>query len=196
MTSISSLGVARVLQEKGIKFITRTEAARLLGINKTNTVYKLLQRLVANKVLQRVTRGVYLVSNAKVSDFEIANATYRPSYISLESALSHCGILSQFPFSITSVTTRRRSKFVFNKEFEYAHINNNLYWGFVKNDKFVIATPEKAFLDMLYFHLKGLRKMDIDELDISGLDKKLLSAYTKKMNKAFIKKFLSQRRIL
>src|SRR3990167_3802695 len=106
MAFISSLEVAERLRTRGIKFITKTEIARLFEIGNANTTYKLLQRLEAKKILRRATAGIYLVSQMSVSDFEIANGAVYPSYVSLESALSHYGILAQFPFSISSVTTK------------------------------------------------------------------------------------------
>ena len=183
MAFISSLEVAERLRTRGIKFITKTEIARLFGIGNANTTYKLLQRLEAKKILRRATAGIYLVSQMSVSDFEIANGAVYPSYVSLESALSHYGILAQFPFSISSVTTKRGRRFKFNnKEFEYVHVDPRLYWGFIKNNNFIMARPEKALLDMIYFQLKGLRKISLEELDMTSIDKKVLKEYGAKIN--------------
>lgn len=190
MPSISSLKAANILRKKRIKFLTQGQAARLFGISNTNTSYKLLQRLEAKDILRRVTRGFYIVSHTQVNDFEVANAALKPSYVSLESALSHYGVLSQFPFTITSVTTKRSRRFTFNKEFEYTHIDTSLYWGFVKNQSFIIASPEKAILDIFYLQSKGLRKIDAKELDISIFDKNLLKEYCIRVNKPFVTKLL------
>ncbi len=196
MASTNALLALETFRGKGIRFIDKTQAMRLFGLESANTAYKFLQRLEKRGVIKRVTVGIYVLASDNVEDFEVANAAVSPSYVSLESALSYYGVLSQFPYEITSITTKRSRKFTFGKEFEYTHINKELYWGFVKNNKFVIATAEKALLDMLYLATKGLRKLDIDELDISSLDKDLLRRYCQKFNIAAITKILEGKKVI
>lgn len=188
MTSISAITAWKAFKEKKINFVESVDIARLFDINNANTAYKLLQRLEKKNVLKRVVGGIYLISDAQVSEFEIANACLTPSYVSLESALSYYGILSQFPYSITSVTVKRGKNFHFNKEFEYAHIDPSFFWGFVKDKNFLIATPEKAVLDMLYFSSKGLKKTDFDELDLSLINKEIMKDYSRKVGEGLRKK--------
>jgi len=171
----------KTLKEKRVKFVTRESVSQLFKISNANNAYKLLQRLEKKGVLKRLVSGVYLVADAQATDFEIANICVSPSYVSLESALSYYGILSQFVFSITSVTLKKAKKFTFSKEFEYAQIKPDLFWGFVKDGNFLIARPEKAYLDAIYFQAKGLRKIDFEELDRSSLNKEILKSYSSKM---------------
>lgn len=188
--------ILQSLEEKRLKFVTETEFARLFKIENQNTLNKTLQRLNKNGILKRAVKGKYILANADYDDFELANFIVGPSYVSFESALSLYGILSQFTYTVTSVTIKRAKKVFFTKEFEYTHLDRNLFWGFVKNKNFLIAAPEKAFLDTLYLSLKGLRKVDLDELDTSMLDKKILEGYLKKMSKPFLTKFIIRKKIL
>lgn len=196
MASTNALSALEIFRQKGIRFIDKTQAMRLFGLESANTAYKFLQRLERRKVIKRVTTGIYVLASDDIGDFEVANAVISPSYVSLESALSYYGVLSQFPYEISSVTTKRSRKFTFRKEFEYTHINKKLYWGFVKDNKFVIATAEKALLDMLYLVTKGLRKLDVDELETSTLDKDLLRRYCQKFNLAAITEILKKKKII
>jgi len=184
------------LEEKRLKFVTEAEFARLFKIENQNTLNKTLQRLNKNGILIRVIKGKYVLASADYGDFELANFLVQPSYVSFESALSFYGVLPQFTYTLTSATIKRTKKIFFSKEYEYTHLNRNLFWGYVKNKDFLIATPEKAFLDTLYISSKGIRRVDLDELDISSLDKKVLRDYLRKMDKPFLKRFLIRKMIL
>lgn len=196
MTSLTTMKILQSLEEKKLKFVSEAEFVRLFKIENQNTLNKTLQRLNKNGILKRAIKGKYVLANADYDDFELANFLVQPSYVSFESALSFYGVLSQFTYTVTSVTIKRTKKIFFAKEFEYTHLNRNLFWGFIKNKNFLIATPEKALIDTLYLSIKGLRKVDLDELDYTLLDKKVLKDYLRKVKKPFLKRFLIRKKIL
>jgi hypothetical protein len=51
-------------------------------------------------------------------------------------------------------------------------------WNDGKKDGIDIATPEKAFLDELYFLCRGKTDLDLDELNVKILSPKLLKKYS------------------
>jgi len=107
-------------------------------------------------------------------DFEIANHLYLPSYISLETALSFYGIIPEFTYSVISVTIRKSNRVIVSgKEFDYVHISNKYFYGYVRSDGFWIATPEKALIDSFYMTAKGIHKLDLDRLDTSRIKRKV-----------------------
>lgn len=57
-----------------------------------------------------------------------------------------------------------------------------ILFGFVKIDKFLIATPEKALIDELYFMSKNLRKIYLKDLDLSLINKVKFKKLIKKYN--------------
>lgn len=186
MESVSALKISQILKKKNIRFLTNVELMRLLDVKSRDTARKMLQRLEKKQILQRAALGKYIVREAKIGDFQLANFVLQPSYISFESALAYYSILSQFPFCITSATTKKSKKLSSKKELEYTHIKKSLYWGFVKDKNFVIATPEKALLDTLYLASRGQRTANLDEYNLDSIDKKVLNVYLKKVqNKAF-----------
>lgn len=164
--------IIKIIRKSGVKIVSLSDLRKLLDIEKDNTSYKIAEKLVAEKFLLRLKKGVYLSAFNPPDSFEIANAIYTPSYISLESALNYYGVLPQFPYSVTSVGPKKSKKvFIDEKEFEYVQISHKLYWGFIREGQTVIALPEKALLDMIYIASKGLRRIAFDELDYSALNK-------------------------
>ncbi len=173
MEAISKDKAIKVFHQKRISLFSVADAKKIFKAKKENTLYKLLQRLEKSGVIKRIIKGKYLFAFREVGDFDLANFLVNPSYISLESALSFYGVLPQFPYTITSVTPLKSQKIIYQeKEYEFAHLESKYFFGFVKKDKFLIATPEKALLDELYFMAKKLRKIHSADLDLKIIDKK------------------------
>ncbi len=171
------------------KIFSLLDLKKLLSISSDNTTYKTLEKLVTKEIVIRLKNGIYACNLAMPNEFEIAQHLSAPSYISCETALNFYGILSQFPYTITSVTLKKSQKFnVLQKEYDFAHIQKNLFWGYYKEDNFLIASPEKALLDQIYLASKGFRTLDLSELDYSKIDKKKLYTYIKKISyKPFVR---------
>ena len=103
-----------------------------------------------------------------------ANRIYRPSYISLHSALSFYGMIPESVFQISSVTSLKTAYFV-NEfgEYSYKTIKEDLMFGYdlkpMADGRTVqFATPEKALLDLLYLYPfyntgKELEDLRLDE---------------------------------
>ncbi|NCN82806.1 MAG: hypothetical protein GW947_02455 [Candidatus Pacebacteria bacterium] len=156
METYNTAKIIKILQDSPYILITPRILKELTGINSESTLYRLLTDLVQNKILGKLERGKYVLSDDRVNDFVTANILYSPSYISFETALNHHGILSQFPYETTSATPKKsRSKQIDGKLYSYVHIKKSLFWGYSKQDKYLIAEPEKALLDQLYICSKA-----------------------------------------
>lgn len=179
MESYNRAELVKNIYDSGLSLFTTSTLRTILGIDKENSFLVVVQSLVRSGVLERLEKGKYRLVSGDVDDFELAYFLYSPSYISLETALNLSGILSQFPYEITSVTPRKsREKRVGDKIFLYLHIKPSLFWGYQKKSNFLIAEPEKALLDSIYFASKGLRGLDLAELDWGGVDKVKLLDYS------------------
>lgn len=177
------IDIIKKLQAKGISFFSLDDFSRLFKITNRQTLYKKIQRLEKKGVIKKLIRGRYQFLLTKSSDFTLANFIYPPSYLSLESALSFYGIITAFPYQITSVTVRKTKKIIVSdRDFLYSHFSTNLFWGYEKKENFLIAEREKALLDLIYLSIKGLRSFDIKELETSKIDKRKLLVYAKQMN--------------
>ena len=88
----------------------------------------------------------------------IAGKIYRPSYISLHSALSFYGMIPESVVQITSISSRKTADFsnAFG-EFSYRNVKEELMFGYeprtlADGKTFLLASPEKALLDLLYLY--------------------------------------------
>lgn len=184
-----------LLAETTRGLLTTTDLKKLLKVEKDNTLYKTIEGLVKETVLIRLAKGKYLYRGARPHKFETANFLSSPSYISFESALNFYNILVQVPYSVTSATPLRNKTLRFNnQEYTFNHLDPKLFFGYKREDRFLIATAEKALLDSLYLASKGLKRIDIEQLDFSRIDKKefyyILEKISHKPLSQFVKKVM------
>jgi len=155
----------------------------LAGNISINSIRKQLTRWVSKGKLVQLRRGIYAVSqpyrDIQPHPFFVANMIKRASYISLQSALGHYGIIPEYVPVTTSITTGRAEKITTDLgRFHFNHIKKELFWGYQeiniqKNIKVFIAKPEKSLLDLVYLtprsdninYLKGLRLQNTDKID-------------------------------
>ena len=180
MVTLSISQIVKKLSLKSIPFFSLNELGGILAINNRQTLYKRIQRLTRNKILQKVIKGKYYFTLKAVDDFSMANFLYQPSYISMQSALSFHSIMTGFSYQITSIGIKKSKNYIIDgKDFSYSKIDSKLFWGWEKKADFLIARPEKALLDYIYFASKGLANLDWEEIDITGLEKKILLKWAK-----------------
>ena len=184
--------IIKELRRREISLFTSSDFKKIFRIKRENTAYKILERLTQKGILRRLIKRKYLFIFLESDDFQIANFLYSPSYVSLESALSFYGIITQFPYQITSVTPKKTKiiKVVDNKEFSYSHFKPELFFGYEKKEKFLIASPEKALFDYLYFCSKGLKNFEQDDFDLKIINKNKFLSILKKTKQEKLKKFL------
>lgn len=174
-----SLAVQK-LHTSGQKLFTMQSLSRLFDINIARSARSVVMRLTQDNILTRIAKDTYCITDPVPTRFAIANFLFSPSYISLETALNYYGILSQFPLEITSVTPKKpTTKKVDSQVFSYAHLKQNLFWGYEKIDDQLMALPEKALLDQLYLTSKGLRSIYFDEYDLSRVNKSQFYQFAK-----------------
>lgn len=193
METYSTLEITRLLKERNISLFTLDDFGRIFRIQNQNTMYKKIQRLEKKKIIQKLQKGKYLFLLNSTNDFHLANFMRQPSYVSLESALSFYGIISGFPYRISSITPKKsRTITVGQKEFAYSHIRSDLFWGYEKKEDFLIADREKGLLDYIYFYLKGLRTIDWKDLDSKGINTAKLLLYGKKFKDYRVLKIITK----
>jgi hypothetical protein len=112
-------------------------------------------------LLVRLRQGWYAFAEClQMPDFAryIAGRIYKPSYISLHTALSFYGMIPEAVVSINSVSTLKTMSFSNSfGEYTYQHIKPSLLFGFEHKNMgdgraIPFATPEKALLDLLYLY--------------------------------------------
>lgn len=133
-----------------------------LGRKYSRSVLNNLRRWEEKGLLIKLRKGVYLLSDYKIYDPAVlAGKIYAPSYVSLEYALGHYGVIPEMVFSVTSMTTRVTKQF-HNKvgHYYYHKIKSNAFGGYIPTSKdgisYYFATPEKALVDFLYLNRDNL----------------------------------------
>lgn len=152
-----------------------------------------LTRWIKKGYLVRLRQGYFAFPEYKEkSDYALyfANRMYRPSYISLHTALAFYGMIPEAVVQITSVTSLKTASFTNSfGEYSYHNVKESLMFGYELKpmaDKRTIqfASPEKALLDLLYLYpfyndVSEIEALRLDE-DYLGNDlkKELLQEYS------------------
>jgi len=147
------------------------DVALLLNIEKTDALRKTLNYYVQTRKLLNPRKGFYAKEGYRVE--ELACLLYPPTYISLEYVLQRAGVIFQYDSAITSVSYLSREVEVGNQTLRYRRIKGEILTntaGVVLNKENInIATPERAFLDMLYLN----KRFYFDNLHV--LNKKVVA---------------------
>ncbi|MCX6761732.1 MAG: hypothetical protein NTY33_02705 [Candidatus Moranbacteria bacterium] len=150
-----------------------------------------ISRLVKAGKIIALIKGYYCQDLAKVDFPKLALEIYAPSYLSFEWALGQTGVLSQKSYALTLATTKRAHQVeITDLTFIYRHLRADLFFGYEIKEGYLIAQPEKAFLDLAYLSLNGYAKFDAEEMDLTLLDKNKLRSYLKKFKSKRLNKLI------
>lgn len=152
-----------------------------------------LSRWIKKGLLIRLRQGWFTFSEYKGKPdfaFYFANRIYRPSYISLHTALAFYGLIPEAVTQVTSVTPLKTAFFNNHMgDYSYRTIKKELMFGYIlkslaKNMTMQMAEPEKAILDLLYLYPEYSTEKELEELRLDGdyldadLNRVLLMEYT------------------
>jgi predicted transcriptional regulator of viral defense system len=144
--------------------------------------------------------GYYVLSD-EISDetdlFAIAGRMYTPSFVSLESALSFHGLIPETVLSVTSVCTRKTRRI--NSPlctFIYRSIQPEYFFGYEtkkgRKHTFLMASPERAIVDLLYLRrdissAEDMLELRFDTETFSCLDQMEILGMAERFNKPWLK---------
>jgi len=178
------------------------ESSLLLSGNiNPKTVHLQLTRWVNNGRIYQLRRGLYSIAppyqKNKPHPFLIANFLQRASYVSLQSALAFYSLIPEIVNTTVSVTTGRPDRLETPLGlYEFRHIKTDLLFGYQMTDlggqSALVATPEKALLDLIYLqpggespnYLQELRLQNVEQLDLDRLKKQSEVFDSPKMRRA------------
>lgn len=166
------IDVFREFKSKQITLFTTKDFAQVSGLSFKSS-WANLGRYIKKGLIKSPKRGFYYFADNPPNEYLMANKLYSPSYISFETALAYYSIIPEVVYSITSATTKAtRSLDSEGKTFKYLKIKTEAYTGYFKKDDYLIADPEKALVDYLYFVALGRKKKnDRLKLDMLNMDK-------------------------
>jgi predicted transcriptional regulator of viral defense system len=132
----------------------------------------------AGKVVQ-LRRNVYVLAapwrRVEPHPFLIANELQQPSYVSLQSALAHHGLIPEAVPVTTSVTTGRPVTIDTPLgRYSYQHVRPEAFFGYhrvpiVGDQDVLVADPAKALLDLVHLTPGGDAAEHLHSLRLEGL---------------------------
>ena len=156
------------------------ESSLLLAGNINPKIVRLqLTRWVNSGRIYQLRRGLYSIAppyqKIKPHPFLVANRLQRASYVSLQSALAFYGLIPEIVNITVSITAGRPERLETPLGiFEFRHIKSNLLFGYQMTDlvgqSTLVATPEKALLDLVYLQPGGESSKYVHELRLQNLD--------------------------
>lgn len=132
--------------------LTSKDLALLWGETNANNLKGRIAYYVKHGALKRLTRGVFAKTDA-YDPKELATSLYAPSYVSFETVLREAGMIFQHYDTIfvagpwTKTVTVGKNTISFRKLKDAVLFNAA---GVTNKNSYSIATPERAFLDMIY----------------------------------------------
>jgi len=180
---LKRIEVEERLKSLGLVVFTPREFKDIFNVRPEIASVFISHNLGAGGIFQKLRNGLYQVRDSYVSPFLIANKMYEPSYISLYSALSHYHVIPEVVYAITSVTGKIPREFLSNqKTFIYQRIKKSAFTGYglreIDHDRVLIAEPEKALADYLYF--VDLHRVVLhDRLELKGINRSKLAVFVK-----------------
>lgn len=129
---------------------------------------RMISYLCQTGQIVRIRKGVYILGKnhprySPPSQYRLANILYGPSYLSLQTALAYYGLIPEAVHEVTSMNAKRHKRFTTPLGvYSYHYLAPNIYSvgiEFVPVDQggpFLIATPVKALLDLIWLHRRGI----------------------------------------
>lgn len=132
--------------------LTTHEVSLLWGVRDMPFVRKKLHRYVKAGELYPVRKGIY-AKDRRYDRFELATRIFTPAYVSLETVLAQAGMIFQFQKRILVLSYLSREVKVDGQVYVFRKIRDSIltnHTGMDIRGCCPIASPERAFLDLLY----------------------------------------------
>ncbi|MBM3261787.1 hypothetical protein FJY93_05265 [Candidatus Kaiserbacteria bacterium] len=157
--------IARLYQSPKTILTTKDIALLWQETNPANLKSK-ISYYAGRGALVRLTRGVF-AKDKKYDPRELATSLYAPSYISFETALREAGVIFQHYDTVFAAGPWSLTKTIDGHAFTFRKLKDTVLFnpaGVRNENNYSIATPERAFLDMLYLfprsHFDNLGPID------------------------------------
>jgi len=157
--------------------------------SKEDNLKSQLNYYIKNGDLYHIRRGLY-AKNKNYNKLELAVKILTPSYVGFETVLSQAGIIFQYYSSIFVASYQSREIKCDNHVYIFRKIKSEILTDFtgiqILNNS-SIATPERAFLDILYLH----KEFYFDNLEPINWKKvyEILPIYKNKRMSNIVKKY-------
>ena len=163
----------------------------VLAKNAEATLYRVVADMVRRGDLIKVKRGIYATPDASLTT--ISSRIEPKAYLSTGTVLARTAIIGSIPARRVQAVKMGRPR-TYRCELgtvEHLSISPRLYFGFASVAGALVASPEKAFLDVCYFTYRG-RRFSFDpatDIDLEGLDFDTIGRYLETYDTRFVSFF-------
>jgi len=161
--------ILKLMRSKNTVFTTN-DICLLWGESNTIFVKKKIYRYLKAGKMYSICRGIY-AKDRHYNKYEFATKIYTPSYISLETVLAKAGIIFQLYGQIFIASYLTREIIADGQNYLFKRIKESILTnkiGIDVENNYYIASPERAFLDVIYlnkdYHFDNLINIDWDKV--------------------------------
>ena len=177
-----------IMRSKNTIFTT-DDVSLLWGESDVNFVRKKIYRYLKAGKMYSVRKGIY-TKDKNYNQYELATKIYTPSYISFETVLAKDGVVFQLYGQIFVASYLTRELTIDGQTYSFKKIKDSILTdktGIEVKDNYFIASPERAFLDVVYlnkeYHFDNLINIDWNKVY------EILSIYDNKRMVKKVKKY-------
>lgn len=172
--------------------------------NSESQLHNQLSQWTRQGKLVRLRKGKYLLGSQyrkfTPSTYYISNYLVRPSYVSLTTALQYYDLIPEAVGIVQAVTPKHGREWANDLgRFEYRSIKQDRFYGYREDildsipaqNRFFIAEPEKAILDLMYLRNGEWSNERITEMrfqSLGSIDLNKLRKYSRKFASAKIER--------
>ena len=186
--SMKETGISKLLRTKNTVF-TFKEISLIWQETNSDLIKRRINYYVKTGKLYQLRRGVY-AKDKNYDKLELATKIYTPSYVSFETVLAQVGVIFQYYRQIFVASYLSREITIDDQAYSYKKIKDTVLTnslGIETKENYSIASPERAFLDILYlykdYHFDNLAPLDWEKIY------KILPIYGKKIMEKKVKKY-------
>ena len=176
------MDVYRTLESKKLFVFSFDDLSLFYPHETKQNLRKIMYRWMHKGWFTSLKKGLYEIAYPKplnIPDLYIANKMYQPSYISLETALSYYSVIPEVTMAVTSITTKPTRRYENSHGlFLYRTVRPEIFKGYIVDElhgfSVLIAEPEKAFIDYLYFQTYRKKRFQLPD---QRFDRKKINAF-------------------
>jgi predicted transcriptional regulator of viral defense system len=162
-------GLSKILRSKNTVF-TFKDISLIWAETDRNLIKRRINYYVKTGKLYSIRKGLY-AKDRNYNKFELATKIYIPSYISFETVLAQAGVIFQFYPQIFVASYLTREIEVDGQKYSFRKIKDIIltnHRGLEFKENYWVASPERAFLDLLYlnnnYHFDNLDPLNKEKI--------------------------------
>lgn len=176
--------ISTILRSKKTVFSFK-DIILLWGDASTHAARVRINYYIKNGDLYRIRQGFY-AKDKKYEKLELATKIFTPSYVSFETILGRAGVVFQHYSQIFIASYLTREITADKQSYAYRKIKDSVLTnnaGIEHKESYAMATPERAFLDVIYLN-KNYHFDNLSTLDWNKVFDILPIYFNKRMEKA------------